>query len=191
MLAGHRAVDLAELFEDDLVLLRLDAWAAVVDGERSCPRSPSRRQVDRVRAGREFDRVDRKIVKHLLKLRRSVWMIGTFGSNGTAIVIRTLSSASGLSRLSSLRKDRRGNRLGAHFHSAGFDLGQIEQIVDQVEQVVVRCAKYFADSERSSARWSARRILSKARRNPRSNSAACAVRELTLARNSLLRRFDS
>ena len=116
-----------------------DADAGVLDLEPEAyrPRSGRTRTVTLSAVGRELDGVRQVVVEHLLELSR-----GRAPPSASAGRLRC-SSAMLVSAASDLRSMSRTSpttgasvdRLGAELHLAGLDLGQVEHVVDELQQV--------------------------------------------------------
>lgn len=129
---------LAERFEDDLGLLARDADAGVVDLEQH----PARRvrldrQTDTAVLG-ELDRIGQQVLENLLQtlaiddqLRRRIGF-------GRDLQGQTFLPRQWLEGFAQALQHRAGRyRFIGQFHVPGFDLGQIQNVVDQCQQIVV------------------------------------------------------
>ena len=139
VLAAGGAVGLAEGLEDQVLLLGRDADAAC-----RAPRSAMRPSAPRAHVQRhaavlgELDRVRQQVLQDLLEALAVG--VDAWPARPARLARRTAGPSARASGSNMLRRPsatrRSGDGFGAHFQLAGLDLGEVEDVVDQGQQVV-------------------------------------------------------
>src|SRR5581483_1250734 len=135
LFAHGGAAELLERLEDPLLFRGRDADPGVRDDDLHHALDQPRRGVHASTLGRELHRVGEQVVEHLAELP----LVGVDAGH-----FRRQSRVQGESLLLSQRQDRAHDRAegGRHvepsweeLHATGFDLAQVEDVVDEVQQV--------------------------------------------------------
>src|SRR2546426_489705 len=130
--------DLTELLEDRVVVVGRDANAGVADGDLDRPVGEMGGDADASALGGELDRVREQVDQHLLDL---TFVADDLTHTGIDSEIHAEAVARGAladERKGVLERERHAEVRQLEVHAAGFDLGQIEDVVDQREEVPAR-----------------------------------------------------